>query len=137
MRFFEGLERAGREFSSLLLGKILNVQKIPLSELRLALLRGEVRKILLVRNYQGMGDLLCARPVISSLKSRFPGASIHFLANTYNQAALQNNPGLEKIWAWDERRKADPGQWIHFRNVLRSEERRVGKECRSRWSPYH
>ena len=25
-----------------------------------------------------------------------------------------------------------------FKNwVLRSEERRVGKECRSRWSPYH
>ena len=24
--------------------------------------------------------------------------------------------------------------WDHF---LRSEERRVGKECRSRWSPYH
>ena len=23
------------------------------------------------------------------------------------------------------------------RSVLRSEERRVGKECRSRWSPYH
>ena len=24
-----------------------------------------------------------------------------------------------------------------FRSVGRSEERRVGKECRSRWSPYH
>ena len=23
------------------------------------------------------------------------------------------------------------------RGLLRSEERRVGKECRSRWSPYH
>ena len=23
------------------------------------------------------------------------------------------------------------------RNKARSEERRVGKECRSRWSPYH
>ena len=23
------------------------------------------------------------------------------------------------------------------REILRSEERRVGKECRSRWSPYH
>ena len=22
-------------------------------------------------------------------------------------------------------------------DVIRSEERRVGKECRSRWSPYH
>ena len=25
---------------------------------------------------------------------------------------------------------------IYF-NIGRSEERRVGKECRSRWSPYH
>ena len=25
-------------------------------------------------------------------------------------------------------------QWY---SILRSEERRVGKECRSRWSPYH
>ena len=24
-----------------------------------------------------------------------------------------------------------------WENVARSEERRVGKECRSRWSPYH
>src|SRR3712207_175337 len=24
-----------------------------------------------------------------------------------------------------------------FTDILRSEERRVGKECRSRWSPYH
>ena len=24
-----------------------------------------------------------------------------------------------------------------FEPLLRSEERRVGKECRSRWSPYH
>src|SRR5260370_37216477 len=26
------------------------------------------------------------------------------------------------------------GEWLRY---LRSEERRVGKECRSRWSPYH
>ena len=24
-----------------------------------------------------------------------------------------------------------------IRQLVRSEERRVGKECRSRWSPYH
>ena len=30
-------------------------------------------------------------------------------------------------------------QWLHCRLAAsyRSEERRVGKECRSRWSPYH
>src|SRR2546430_7046847 len=27
--------------------------------------------------------------------------------------------------------------WSLLRVPLRSEERRVGKECRSRWSPYH
>src|SRR5258708_24452515 len=29
------------------------------------------------------------------------------------------------------------GAWRSFARVDRSEERRVGKECRSRWSPYH
>ena len=27
--------------------------------------------------------------------------------------------------------------WFPYTGPLRSEERRVGKECRSRWSPYH
>src|ERR1041384_6815444 len=31
----------------------------------------------------------------------------------------------------------DPAWPNRDRFVLRSEERRVGKECRSRWSPYH
>src|SRR2546430_13550413 len=30
-----------------------------------------------------------------------------------------------------------PGEYIDVQNENRSEERRVGKECRSRWSPYH
>src|ERR1017187_3344774 len=30
-----------------------------------------------------------------------------------------------------------PPKWGGVRPIPRSEERRVGKECRSRWSPYH
>ena len=30
-----------------------------------------------------------------------------------------------------------PDYTNHEGNIYRSEERRVGKECRSRWSPYH
>ena len=30
-----------------------------------------------------------------------------------------------------------PGENTFSADNLRSEERRVGKECRSRWSPYH
>ena len=47
---------------------------------------------------------------------------------------------LEELKAIRERmqgevgvRKADANET----RVVRSEERRVGKECRSRWSPYH
>ena len=32
---------------------------------------------------------------------------------------------------------SDMGPWVQDALDLRSEERRVGKECRSRWSPYH
>src|SRR2546422_8117943 len=32
---------------------------------------------------------------------------------------------------------AGPGAGPSASRVVRSEERRVGKECRSRWSPYH
>src|SRR3712207_9235286 len=44
------------------------------------------------------------------------------------------------IWAAAE--GTEGGIWIRGRvfdgaGDLRSEERRVGKECRSRWSPYH
>ena len=30
-----------------------------------------------------------------------------------------------------------PKGWLRYFSFSRSEERRVGKECRSRWSPYH
>ena len=35
---------------------------------------------------------------------------------------VKNLPAVQKTWV---------------RSLGRSEERRVGKECRSRWSPYH
>ena len=39
------------------------------------------------------------------------------------QALMSSFPFPNDVWA--------------DKNVPRSEERRVGKECRSRWSPYH
>src|SRR5260221_887514 len=43
----------------------------------------------------------------------------------------------ERPWRADGTRIYGPGIFDMKANVARSEERRVGKECRSRWSPYH
>ena len=41
------------------------------------------------------------------------------------------------IKSFDEKIESEDLYFVSLRLLLRSEERRVGKECRSRWSPYH
>ena len=48
-----------------------------------------------------------------------------------NSRVIQHN--LDWVWPYWVERQFDPRDAA----FVRSEERRVGKECRSRWSPYH
>ena len=48
------------------------------------------------------------------------------------KASQLDPPPIYKITGWIDHLKH-----MGFDALLRSEERRVGKECRSRWSPYH
>ena len=62
-------------------------------------------------------------------------------ANTYVEAPFRDQnwqlvrvKGSKKAFLWVYEKDG----FIHLNvKVERSEERRVGKECRSRWSPYH
>ena len=62
----------------------------------------------------------------------YMNAHCRFLPRIYWEwlAAFRFDP--EKI-----RLSLDEAHHLHIDILLRSEERRVGKECRSRWSPYH
>src|SRR5258708_31652510 len=58
----------------------------------------------------------------------------------HHQAAMEclDTAGEEFLRLEDEGNWARSRiSWIVAATSLRSEERRVGKECRSRWSPYH
>src|SRR3712207_7556365 len=81
------------------------------------------------------GVQTCALPISQALISRF---------------RLNPTPGFEYVSPsataitgyTPEEHYADPelrSKIVHpdDRRLIRSEERRVGKECRSRWSPYH
>ena len=45
--------------------------------------------------------------------------------------------GVSNYISYHEGYKNQNSQMVEMANPMRSEERRVGKECRSRWSPYH
>jgi hypothetical protein len=121
MKFLKTIEKKGRTLVAWILGSVSSPRHATPRDLHRGLKEGGIKKILLVRPYQGLGDLLCATPVITNLKATFPGLSIHFLANTFNQAALQGNPGLDRIWAWDERTASRPSAWWNMLSQLRRE----------------
>ena len=62
-----------------------------------------------------------------------PAAAAEFLRLLAAGAPAQNDAGHPYLLMLSDPDIPDRTDGI----VLRSEERRVGKECRSRWSPYH
>ena len=64
------------------------------------------------------------------------GVEAQTVANAY--LAIENDLELIPVINKIDLPSADPDKVaMEIEQVLRSEERRVGKECRSRWSPYH
>ena len=52
--------------------------------------------------------------------------------HVYDEKGIRENARrINKAFSWNK------GFREYFAVKARSEERRVGKECRSRWSPYH
>src|SRR2546421_12478712 len=45
--------------------------------------------------------------------------------------------GIKPVFVFDGEPPRLKARTLEARGEVRSEERRVGKECRSRWSPYH
>src|SRR3712207_7435466 len=55
----------------------------------------------------------------------------------YGSFVTLTNLGEDDWRRIEEQRVSPMHVSVHATNPERSEERRVGKECRSRWSPYH
>src|SRR5256885_7549503 len=85
-----------------------------------------------IRDYKVTGVQTCALPISQA-------------AADWIQWQLDNDkvfPGKRKDVLYTESECAHAGYDIYssyncLHGLKRSEERRVGKECRSRWSPYH
>ena len=69
------------------------------------------------------------------LKDANGNALKNWVVYAYNQWAWENKNGSRPTFHAQSAATDDNGKAIF--TTTRSEERRVGKECRSRWSPYH
>ena len=86
-------------------------------------------------------------PVNENVPELFPGdqVSVHVKIKEGNRERIQEFKGVVLFThnngntsTFTVRRVASNGIGVERTFLLcRSEERRVGKECRSRWSPYH
>src|SRR5256885_6865872 len=85
-----------------------------------------------IRDYKVTGVQTCALPILRAALGASPRRIVRqLLAENLVLGLVGGVVGvLLAYWALS---------WImaHGPAEMRSEERRVGKECRSRWSPYH
>lgn len=65
-------------------------------------------KFLVIRR-DNIGDLVCTTPLFSALRQRFPGAEICALVNSYNAAAVENNPDLDAVYAYTKAKHRPEG----------------------------
>ena len=66
--------------------------------------------------------------------------NIHEILKEYGfELPADKKVAFDKAWKENYRTKSEYDNAVSQRDNYksRSEERRVGKECRSRWSPYH
>ena len=96
------------------------------------------------------GVQTCALPIsanaIMLADKGIPGIYIHCLLGSRNYLEGVKETGMnrminrEKLSAEEVFEDLSDPESLRYKvleEFLRSEERRVGKECRSRWSPYH
>jgi ADP-heptose:LPS heptosyltransferase len=65
-------------------------------------------RILVVRR-DNIGDLVITTPVFRALRSRFPGARIEVLVNSYNAPVLENHPDVDAIHAYVKSKHRETG----------------------------
>lgn len=61
-----------------------------------------LKKVLIIR-FSSIGDIVLTTPIIRCVKQKYPNAEIHYLTKQQNVAILQNNPHIDKIFAFDSR----------------------------------
>src|SRR5438552_1291930 len=63
---------------------------------------GVVREILVVRQHDQLGDMICSVPLLRALKQKFPGSRLTLIASPVSYEIMLNNPYVDELINYDK-----------------------------------
>ncbi len=85
----------------------------------------EIKNILIVKQHNQLGDMLCSLPLFAAVKNKFPGANITLVASKDNFEIFNPEAGnyFDRLLLFD---KSTPKSIIKFIRILRNKEYEIG-----------
>ena len=84
------------------------------------LLALEPRRILIVRQHNQMGDMVCATPALRAIKESFPGAALALVTSPVNEEVVRHNPYLDRVVSFEQGMWRNPTLFFRFLGKLRN-----------------
>jgi len=81
----------------------LFLRTVPMSPARLEF--ETIERLLVIRQQNQMGDMLCAVPAFRGLRNRFPGARISLVSAAINSEVMRGNPWIDEVLVYDKRKQ--------------------------------
>jgi len=107
--------RKGKAWLARLAARRLRRESLTAAELRAL----RPRRLLIVRQHNQMGDMVCATPVFRALREAYPAAETALVTAPINDAVVRHNPHLDRLLRFEKVVWRNPARMIAFWRELR------------------
>jgi ADP-heptose:LPS heptosyltransferase len=77
-------------------------------------------RLLIVRQHNQMGDMICATPTFRALRATYPDAEIGLVCAPVNFEVVRHNPDLDRVFVFAQSAWRRPARLIHFLHAVRA-----------------